>query len=876
MSGGGYEYSALPMTPRQQKREQKREQKRVSGLQSAKKHPSGRSTRRSELSGGGGGGENERGGVRGGGVRGGGLSARGSGGKLKARTTEKKKKKQSGMIERRRTIVGLREHEDEVEEHKGGGGAVSSEVDARTSGGRRHPKTSRALTSRRSEECASPDLWVDQRRQRMTYDREGLKTAGPSSRPSSRPNSRPDDSRPDDSRPNDNKESSNGTSSETRGVESGSRPASMAVRSRANRSITPLSSINKREARSNELARLSLTASPLQIQGGGRQQLGVLRGTRMKSPSPILKTRTGSSSGGSSSNVSRRSLRGRSAVARLVAREYGYLSLSATAHSSATTVQRWLRKIRPSLGQQSASATTAVTTSVLASSPAAARRLSSSSSKRRRRSFSSSSAAPTYDDTAAGGGGTRRMRQLPSFMRLLETQPTSPTGHSGSSRSVDESSGTQHEDPPVEQIRSRVLAGHTSTISDICVIRDGGSSSTSASGAPDAAYSSSKMAYSSASLDGTVRLWDAQTGESVSTLHHRSQQDGSNNDDVRGGDDDVVSVLALDSTQERSPMLFTGCADGSLWSWDAAVGKMTKRIGGAHGEAITSIKVAAMETSRVVTGSTDNTVKVWDLRQRRPLVYTLRGHSAPVTSLKVEETWGRIFSGSKDQSLRVWDIRTGRQTHALQDHFGSVQCIVTSPHTLKGYVSGARDSSIKFWNMEGQCMRTIRAHKGVVYDMALQPLVVGGGGGGGEGFVMGSGGIESSEGTSGGSGMDVGMMDDSIMATARGGGVLGPLLASGGADGKLKLWDCTRKKCVSELVGHRAAIYACKWAGPDCVVSASADCTVRAWDVHSGQSLTLVGHTSAVTHIHCDSEQILSASKDATMRLWSVGIAFGL
>ena len=141
---------------------------------------------------------------------------------------------------------------------------------------------------------------------------------------------------------------------------------------------------------------------------------------------------------------------------------------------------------------------------------------------------------------------------------------------------------------------------------------------------------------------------------------------------------------------------------------------------------------------------------------------------------------------------------------------------------------------------------------------------------------MGSGGIESSEGTGGGSGMDVGMMDDSMMATARGGGVLGPLLASGGADGKLKLWDCTRKKCVSELVGHRAAIYACKWAGPDCVVSASADCTVRAWDVHSGQSLTLAGHTSAVTHIHCDSEQILSASKDATMRLWSVGIAFGL
>ena len=60
------------------------------------------------------------------------------------------------------------------------------------------------------------------------------------------------------------------------------------------------------------------------------------------------------------------------------------------------------------------------------------------------------------------------------------------------------------------------------------------------------------------------------------------------------------------------------------------------------------------------------------------------------------------------------------------------------------------------------------------------------------------------------------------------------------------------------------------------VVSASADSTVRAWDINSGRSLTLTGHTSAVTHIHCDQDCILSASKDATLRLWSVGIAFGL
>ena len=63
------------------------------------------------------------------------------------------------------------------------------------------------------------------------------------------------------------------------------------------------------------------------------------------------------------------------------------------------------------------------------------------------------------------------------------------------------------------------------------------------------------------------------------------------------------------------------------------MGKMTRRIRSAHSAPLTSVKVAAMETARVVTGSSDNTIKVWDMRQKRPRVH-LEGHSAPVTTFR--------------------------------------------------------------------------------------------------------------------------------------------------------------------------------------------------------------------------------------------------
>ena len=56
----------------------------------------------------------------------------------------------------------------------------------------------------------------------------------------------------------------------------------------------------------------------------------------------------------------------------------------------------------------------------------------------------------------------------------------------------------------------------------------------------------------------------------------------------------------------------------------------------------------------MVSGSRDNTLKVWDLRNLGTCLLTLHGHSQCVNSVTVQ---GNIAaSASDDCSVKIWDI----------------------------------------------------------------------------------------------------------------------------------------------------------------------------------------------------------------------------
>lgn len=77
----------------------------------------------------------------------------------------------------------------------------------------------------------------------------------------------------------------------------------------------------------------------------------------------------------------------------------------------------------------------------------------------------------------------------------------------------------------------------------------------------------------------------------------------------------------------------------------------------------------------------------------------------------------RVVSGSRDATLRVWDIIEGSCLHILVGHLAAVRCV---QYDGKLVVSGAYDYMVKVWNPERQeCLHTLQGHTNRVYSLQV-------------------------------------------------------------------------------------------------------------------------------------------------------------
>jgi WD40 repeat protein len=101
----------------------------------------------------------------------------------------------------------------------------------------------------------------------------------------------------------------------------------------------------------------------------------------------------------------------------------------------------------------------------------------------------------------------------------------------------------------------------------------------------------------------------------------------------------------------------------------------------------------------------------------------------------------------------------------------------------------------------------------------------------------------------------------------------GEILASGGDDKTIKLWNLKTGELLYTLTGHSDAINKIAIA-PDgqTVVSGSSDKTIKLWNVKTGQLIkTLTGHSAAVTSVVITPDGIIaSAGQDKTIKLWNL------
>jgi WD40 repeat protein len=99
--------------------------------------------------------------------------------------------------------------------------------------------------------------------------------------------------------------------------------------------------------------------------------------------------------------------------------------------------------------------------------------------------------------------------------------------------------------------------------------------------------------------------------------------------------------------------------------------------------------------SLVITGSQDATAIIWDTRSGKPL-RTLKGHTAPVTSVAFSPDSTRALTGSRDNTAKLWDAKTGKEILSLPGHTQEVTSVSFSPDGLN-VLTSSRDGTAIIW-----------------------------------------------------------------------------------------------------------------------------------------------------------------------------------
>jgi len=346
----------------------------------------------------------------------------------------------------------------------------------------------------------------------------------------------------------------------------------------------------------------------------------------------------------------------------------------------------------------------------------------------------------------------------------------------------------------------------------------------------------------SISDDGSIIIWDSQTGEVQQTLKTEVvpapaihalavSSDGvwlatEQNDEkgtiwnVRDGTKKPltgltgpVAALAMspDSKLVATEATETGGEAGATPRiWDVKSGNMLAQLKG-HTLAVSSI-VFSPKGDLLATASWDKTARLWDVKTGRE-VAVLTGHTDPLTSVAFDRTGQLLVTASFDGTARIWDVATGKENWVLQGHAGMVQSAVFSLDSRR-IVTAGKPLTDRIRTASRQ--------------VPLSP------------------------------------------ETKR---RINPLDNTARTDYTARIWDVASGRETANLQGHEAGINSAVFSSDGrFVLTASDDYNVIVWNVNTKKMVThLVGHSGPVNTaiFGPDNSSILTASDDFTAQLWN-------
>ena len=318
----------------------------------------------------------------------------------------------------------------------------------------------------------------------------------------------------------------------------------------------------------------------------------------------------------------------------------------------------------------------------------------------------------------------------------------------------------------------------------------------------------------------------------------------------------------------------------------------------------------------VVSGSLDSTLRVWMLPQdgsfptatspsprkfsaggliarlggsgnkAMPPARVLSGHTGAVLCVEILEaasTVTVIASGGADGIVRLWEPQSSSSVCVaiaeLCGHKGAVSCLHSTGREI---ISGSHDRNVHLWDPErpgpspaahgpggadegaGGPLAVLRGHTGTIRRVQFKAAHLAVSSSNDRALRLWD---RRATGDAAIVVIDGHVAPLTCFSTSRG---ANPTIVTGAADGAVKVWDLrSHSRPVHELAGHAGAVSALHCDRCD-LLSAGADGIVREHNMGTGELVhEHTGHSGAITAMARSTFAILTASWDHSVRLWA-------